>query len=95
MRSVSGEGNGANRVPFSFLEVPAPGQGGAMDGWWSEIDQAVCGCVARHGAITPAEIGRELGLSEAAVASVLALLVQRGRLRITRVELSARESSAA
>jgi hypothetical protein len=63
-----------------------------MDGWWSEIDQAVRDCLARRGPMTPAELGRYLALSESAVASVLSLLVQQGRLRITRVELPPGES---
>jgi hypothetical protein len=57
-----------------------------MDGWWNEIDDQVQDCL-RNGAMTPAEIGRQLGLSESAVASVLSLLAQEGKLRIAQVEL--------
>jgi len=63
----------------------------AMDGWWNEIDEQVRGCLERHGAMAPAEIARQLGLSEGAVASVLSLLAQEGKLRISRVELPHRE----
>ena len=62
-----------------------------MDGWWNEIDDQVRGCLERHGAMAPAEIARQLGLSEGAVASVLSLLAQEGKLRIARVELPQRE----
>jgi len=58
-----------------------------MDGWWSEIDQDVRACLERNGAMSPAEIGRQLRLSESAVSSVLSLLAQEGKLRISRVEL--------
>lgn len=62
-----------------------------MDGWWTEIDDQVQACLERHGALAPAEIARLLNLSEGAVASVLSLLAQEGKLRIARVELPPRE----
>jgi len=62
-----------------------------MDGWWDEIDDQVHECLERHGAMAPAEIARQLGLSEGAVMSVLSLLTQEGKLRIARVELPQRE----
>jgi DNA-binding Lrp family transcriptional regulator len=62
-----------------------------MDGWWNEIDRDIQGCLERNGAMTPAEIGRQLGLSENAVSSVLSMLAQEGKLRIARVELTARK----
>ena len=62
-----------------------------MEGWWNEIDDQVQGCLERQGAMAPAEIARQLGLSEGAVASVLSMLAQEGKLRIARVELSKRD----
>ncbi|PYM27721.1 MAG: hypothetical protein DMD78_01495 [Candidatus Rokuibacteriota bacterium] len=62
-----------------------------MDGWWNEIDDQVQACLERHGAMAPAEIARQLGLSEGAVASVLSMLAQEGKLRISRVELNQRD----
>jgi hypothetical protein len=62
-----------------------------MDGWWTEIDNQVRTCLEREGAMAPAELGRQLGLSEGAVTSVLSLLAQEGKLRIARVELPPRE----
>ena len=62
-----------------------------MDGWWNEIDDQVQQCLERHGAMAPADIAREVGLSEGAVTSVLSLLAQEGKLRIARVELPQRE----
>lgn len=58
-----------------------------MDGWWTEIDDQVRTCLERHGAMAPAELARQLDLSEGAVISVLAMLAQEGKLRIARVEL--------
>ena len=62
-----------------------------MDGWWTEIDDQVRACLQRQGAMAPAELARQLGLSEGAVLSVLSLLVQEGKLRIARVELPPRD----
>ena len=62
-----------------------------MDSWWNEIDDQVQACLERYGAMAPAEIARQLGLSEGAVASVLSMLAQEGKLRIARVELSKRD----
>ena len=61
-----------------------------MDGWWTEIVDQVRSCLERHGAMAPAELARQLGLSEGAVISVLSMLVQEGKLRIARVELPPR-----
>lgn len=58
-----------------------------MDGWWSEIDDAIRGCLEEQGAMTTTELARRLGMSEGAVASALSLLAQEGKLRIAQVEL--------
>ena len=58
-----------------------------MDGWWSEIDRDVSAILERSGPMSPRDIARQLRLSEGAVASVLAMLVQEGKLRIKQVEL--------
>ena len=56
-------------------------------GLWREIDDAVLECLA-IGEATPADIGRRLGLSEAAVVSVVAMLAAEGRVRVCRVALA-------
>jgi len=58
-----------------------------MDGWWDEIDDDVRACLEQFGPMSPHEIARHVRLSEGAVASVLSLLAQEGKLRIARVEL--------
>jgi hypothetical protein len=62
-----------------------------MDGWWAEIEGQVQLCLERNGRMSPAELGRHLGLTESAVASVLSLLAHEGKLRIAQVELPARD----
>jgi len=54
---------------------------------WREIDDAVLEHLA-NGAATPAEIGERLGMSEAAAASIVAMLAAEGKLRIARVALT-------
>jgi predicted transcriptional regulator len=55
--------------------------------FWGELDADVLRCLAdRHGEVTPAEIGRELGISEQAVASIIGMLAGAGKVRICSVE---------
>jgi winged helix-turn-helix DNA-binding protein len=67
----------------------------AGDDWWGELDAAVLDCLARCGAASPEEIGRVVGLSPNAVASVLVMLMREGKVRITRVEATAAGEVAA
>ena len=55
--------------------------------FWAELDADVLRCLAeQHGAMTPAEIGRKLGMSEQAVCSIIGMLAQAGTVRINAVE---------
>jgi hypothetical protein len=65
----------------------------AMDGWWNEIDAQIEHALARTGGMSPAELAKEVGLSEAATVSVLSRLATEGRVRIARVEVPARRAS--
>ena len=56
-----------------------------MDDWWSGIEREIHECLERHGELSPAELGRQLGMSEAATASLLALMSANGKIRISRV----------
>jgi DNA-binding Lrp family transcriptional regulator len=62
-----------------------------MDGWWNEIDGDVRAILERSGPTSPRDIARQLRLSEGAVASVLAMLAQEGKLRIQQVDLPPRD----
>lgn len=57
------------------------------EGWWDRLDAEVLGCLAERGPMAPAEVGRCLGISEGAAASVLSQLAQTGKVRIRLVEL--------
>jgi len=56
-----------------------------VEDWWSGIEREVYECLERHGELSPAELGRQLGMPEAATASLLALLSANGKIRISRV----------
>jgi uncharacterized membrane protein len=58
-----------------------------MDGWWNEIDEQIEKALVRAGGMTPADLAREVGLSEAATVSVLSRLATEGKVRIARVEM--------
>jgi DNA-binding MarR family transcriptional regulator len=65
------------------------------DDWWGELDASVLDYLARRGGASPEEIGHAVGLSPASAASVLAMLINEGKVRITRVEGIARRRAAA
>jgi predicted ArsR family transcriptional regulator len=58
----------------------------AMDEWWNEVDEVILACLDETGEMSPSEIGCRLGMSEEAAASVLGMLAQAGRVRISRVQ---------
>jgi DNA-binding GntR family transcriptional regulator len=61
-------------------------ENGAMSDWWSEIDNDILQCLGgEEQALSPADIGRRLGLSEGAVNSALSMLVREGKVRICLV----------
>jgi DNA-binding IclR family transcriptional regulator len=56
------------------------------DGWWSEIDHDILACL-REGPKSTSELGKRLGLSAAALSSLLLMLAAEGRVRVDRVKL--------
>ena len=44
--------------------------------------RGAAGCLAEHGPLAAAELGRRLGISENAAASALSMLAQAGKVRI-------------
>lgn len=64
-----------------------------MDGWWNEIDEQIETALLRVGGMTPGDLAREIGLSEAATVSVLSRLASEGKVRIARVEMPRERAS--
>jgi hypothetical protein len=58
-----------------------------VDHLWSEIDSAVMECLAA-GVAAPADIGKRLGMSEAAATSILTMLAAEGKVAICRARLT-------
>lgn len=55
--------------------------------FWSELDADILRCLtAHHNAMTPTEIGEDLGMSAQAVCSIIGMLAETGRVRIRSVE---------
>jgi predicted ArsR family transcriptional regulator len=59
-----------------------------MADWWTELESEILNCLERAGAVTPAELGRRLGIPEAATASLLSVLVGDGKVRTRLVEVA-------
>jgi hypothetical protein len=66
-----------------------------VDGWWLDIEREIDACLCVLGECTPAELGKHLGMSESATASLICVLAAEGKLRISRVSLAVRASQAA
>ena len=60
-----------------------------MADWWSELEHELLTCVEEIGLATPAEVGRRLGFSETSAASLLAILVREGKVRMCLVQSAA------
>jgi len=61
-----------------------------MTDWWSELENELLSCVDEIGLATPAEVGRRLGFSETSAASLLAILVREGKVRMCLVQSASR-----
>jgi DNA-binding Lrp family transcriptional regulator len=66
-----------------------------MSEFWDDLDNDVLRCLATRGRMSPAEIGRRLGISEDAVVSLVAMLAREGKVRIGLVESTERHAVAA
>jgi len=60
-----------------------------MNDWWAELEHELLTCVEEIGLATPAEVGRRLGFSETSAASLLAILVREGKVRMCLVQSAA------
>jgi len=55
-----------------------------MIDWWSELDDEIVNCLVDRD-LTPEELSQKIGMSTAAVTSLLGRLAQEGRITILRV----------
>jgi DNA-binding Lrp family transcriptional regulator len=57
--------------------------------WWEAIDAETLRCLSEHGPMSPADLGKDLGISEDGAASLIAGLVREGKGRICLVAAAA------
>jgi hypothetical protein len=73
-------------VVFVDVDAPVGGEGAtAMAAWWTELDGAILDVLSNGRTVAPADIARRLGMSEDAIASLLTLLAQEGKVRVCLV----------
>jgi Winged helix-turn-helix DNA-binding len=54
--------------------------------WWGTVDADTLRCLSENGPMTPAELGKRLGISEDGATSLVSHLAREGRVRICLVE---------
>jgi hypothetical protein len=57
-----------------------------MVDWWSVTEHDIVECLHRDGALSPAELGDRVGLSETEATVFLCMLAREGKIRIRLVE---------
>ena len=57
-----------------------------MDDWWDGLEGEILERLNQAGMTTPDELGRRLGIPEAAMVSLLTILAQEGKIRLCLVE---------
>jgi DNA-binding Lrp family transcriptional regulator len=57
--------------------------------WWGTVDADTLRCLSENGPMSPAELGKRLGISEDGVTSLVSLLAREGKVRICLVEPAA------
>jgi hypothetical protein len=61
-----------------------------MDGWWDEIESEIAEWLEHRGEASVAELARHLGISEEAMASLLAVVMVGRPVRISRIASASR-----
>jgi len=56
-----------------------------MQDWWYGLEHEILDCLRARRDVTPAELARELRISEAGVNSLLAMMAAEGKIRIQTV----------
>jgi DNA-binding CsgD family transcriptional regulator len=67
--------------------------GSPLNDWWKDVEDDVLRCLAGHGALSPATVAAQLGVSEATVTSWIAMMAQEGKVRICAVSMAHRAAA--
>jgi predicted HTH transcriptional regulator len=57
--------------------------------WWGTVDADTLRCLSENGPMSPAELGKHLGMSESGATSVVSHLAREGKVRICLVAVPA------
>ena len=57
--------------------------------WWPEIERGILECLGSGGPMSPAELGRRVGISEGEAITFLCMLAREGKVSIRLVGLHA------
>lgn len=63
-----------------------------VDNFWAETDNAILQCLRERGAMSPAELAHELGISPGESAAFVCLLASQGKVKVSLVELDENEA---
>ena len=58
-----------------------------MEDWWDDLESEILATLRSDGPVEPAQLGRRLGISEDAAASLVSMLAREGKVRIRLVDL--------
>jgi DNA-binding Lrp family transcriptional regulator len=53
--------------------------------WWGDVDAETLRCLSERGPMSPAELGKQLGISEDGATSLVSQLAREGKVRICLV----------
>jgi DNA-binding Lrp family transcriptional regulator len=57
--------------------------------WWVTVDAETLRCLTDNGPMSPADLGKRLGISEDGTTSLISHLVREGKIRICLVACAA------
>ena len=57
--------------------------------WWGTVDADTLRCLTENGPMSPAELGKQLGISEEGATSLVSHLAREGKVRICLVACAA------
>ena len=57
--------------------------------WWVTVDAETLRCLADNGPMSPADLGKRLGISEEGATSLISHLVREGKVRICLIASAA------
>ena len=63
-----------------------------VNNFWAETDDAILQCLRERGAMSPADLAHELGISLGESTALVCLLASQGKVKVSLVELDEKEA---